>query len=281
MIKRAFWFIFLNIILCNPGFSQVLVMTDSQPFLDQIKEQQGQGTISTVYNLLYQRIGVPQKLVLMPLNRQNREFDQTEYAVCSLYRFKNEVRAKKYAFSQMVYFMVHYNLYQQLDMPALDSNTLNNDGHVKSLQDIAIHYSQSKLLHIPSYSYGDLLDKQINALPESSKASWAGISPHNRMSNLFFAKRADFALMFPAEVASYIAVMPNSQYRKYRIAGVNYATKGYMMCNKHKDSYAYIAKVNEALQALYQEPEYLEAHLAAYSENEHVFIKQEFATIHQ
>ena len=217
----------------------------------------------------------------MPLNRQNREFEQTEYSVCSLYRFKNEVRAKKYAFSQMVYFMVHYNLYQQQDMPALDSKILNSDGHVKSLQEIATHYPQAKLLHIPSYSYGNILDKQINALPESSKASWAGISPHNRMSNLFFAQRAEFALMFPAEVASYLAVKPTSEYRKYRIEGVNYATKGYMMCNRHKDSYTYIAKVNEALQALYEQPEYLDAHLAAYSENEHLSIKQELAKIQQ
>lgn len=261
--------------------AEVVVVSDSQAFIQQVNGPQGNGTISDVYSLLYQRIGIPPKLQFMPLKRQNRALDQSDYGLCTLYRFKNEARAKKYAFSNMVYFLAHYNLYQQSDMQPLADELLDERGHVKSLTTLMEAHPASTLLHIPSFSYGSELDTQLAMLPDSAKFGWAGTVPHNRLSNLFFAKRADFALIFPSEVAEYVSINPNTNYRRYRVAQVNYATKGYMMCNKHPDSYAYIERVNKALVELYKDPMYLKAHTDPYSESEFASIQEEFENIHR
>ena len=261
--------------------AEVVVVTDSQAFIGQLNGTQGNGTISDVYSLLYQHIGIPPKLQFMPLKRQNRTLDQNDYGLCTLYRFKNEERAKKYAFSNMVYFLVHYNLYQQSDMQPLADELLDERGHVKSLALLMDAHPASKLLHIPAFSYGNALDRQLANLPDSTKFGFTGAVPHNRVSNLFFAERADFALIFPSEVAEYVSINPDVSYRRYRVAQVNYATKGYMMCNKHPDSYAYIERVNKALVELYKDPMYLKAHTDPYSESELASIKEEFENIHR
>lgn len=260
-------FIFMG--LNSNAHAQVMLMSDSQVFIKNATYGPGYGTISTVYAMLFKKIGAPKNLHLTPLNRQNRILDQLDYAACSLYRFKNHERSKKYAFSEMVYFQLHYKLYQQIHLPPLRADILNDKGQVRSLSALFTTAQDNTLLTIPAYSYGNVLDEQLAALPIKAKVEWSGNDPHNRLSSMFFAQRADFALMFPAEVADYARKNLNASFRRYDIAGVDSVTKGYMMCNKHPDSYAFIDKVNQALPALYSTQAYLKAHMDYYDESEH------------
>lgn len=252
-----------------------MIMTDSEAFVTSVTNDEGYGTISTVYALLFNKIGLPEKLTLTPLNRQDRILEQTQYAACSLYRFKTQERAKKFAFSKMIYFMLHYRLYQQFDESPLADDLLNQNGELTSLSALFEARPNSNLLIIPSFSYGDVIDAQLASVADSVKIEWSGGNPHNRLSSLFFAKRADYTLMFPAEVADYIKQNNSgTAYRRYSIANVDHATKGYIMCNKHPDAYAFIDKVNKALPELYRLPEYEKAHTDYYQESEHDSIKK-------
>ncbi|WP_371194290.1 hypothetical protein [Glaciecola sp. SC05] len=244
-------------------------MSDSPQFIVNSTEGPGYGTISTVYGLLFKEIGLPSKLELVPLNRQNRILEQTEYAACSLYRFKNDERAQKYEFSEMVYFLLHYKLYQQAAMAPLSKGIVDENGAIESLSTVFTANSDATLLVMPSYSYGSLIDRQLAKLPSEVKIEWTGANPHNRLSSMFFNHRADYALMFPAEVAEYVKNNPDAVYRRYEIANVDSVTRGHMMCNKHPDSSAYIKKVNQALPKLYQHPDYQNAHTNYYDKSEH------------
>lgn len=252
----------------NAQNTDVLVMSDSQDFIDSVTNGTGEGTISSVYTLLYREIGLPQKFSLTPLKRQNRALEQSDYPACALYRFKSKARAAKYAFSKPIYFLLHYKLYQQADSPPLPGSVLTPNGEVSSLTAVHDLMKSATFLIIPTYSYGDVLDSQISALPESAILNWVGNVPHNRISNLFFNKRTTFALMFPGEVQFYLSSNPNAKYQSYPIAGVPYETKGYMMCNKHPASYEYINQVNKAMSTLYTTPQYLLAHTRPYPPEE-------------
>lgn len=251
------------------GDKDVIVMTDSQNFIEQVQSKSNAGTISSVYSLLYGEIGLPEQLVLLPLKRQNRALDQTDYAACTLYRFKTKARAAKYLFSVPIYFLLHYKLYQQPDLLLLPESVLDANGHISSLTAIHSLDEKAKFLIIPAYSYGDIIDLQIEALPDAAKIEWRGSNPHNKLSNLFFSNRGQYALMFPSEVKAHQLTHPDDQFNSYRISGLPYATLGYMMCNKHVDSYAYINTVNSGIKALYSTTEYLKAHTLPYSENEY------------
>lgn len=249
-------------------------MTDSQGFIDQVTNNNGIGTISSVYSLLYQEIGLPENLRLTPLNRQDRMLVQMDYAACTLYRFKSSERALKYAFSEPIYFLLHYRLYKHVNTPPIPKSLLNNNDEIHSLFALYESNKAATFLFMPTYSYGDVLDAQIAALPASAKVEWTGNSPHNRLSNLFFARRAQYALMFPSEVKEYMQFNPPQAYESFSVANVPSTTYGYMMCNKHPASYAYIEKVNKTLDSLYSAPLYLEAHTSPYNESEYPLIKK-------
>jgi len=168
--------------------------------------------------------------------------------------------------------LLHYRLYQQAYLPDLPQEVLNTNGHVKSLLAIAELQEDAKFLIISNYSYGDALDKQIALLSTDTTLSWKGNVPHNMISNLFFHDRGQYALMFPSEMHAYTIFDPEAQYKSYDISEVNSFTYGYMMCNKHPQSYNYLERVNSAITSLYKGPEYLEAHLLSYSESEHAKI---------
>lgn len=267
--------ILLSVFIEGHTEENVMIMTDSEAFVTSVTNDEGYGTISTVYALLFNKIGLPEKITLTPLNRQDRILEQTEYAACSLYRFKTLQRAKKFAFSKMIYFMLHYRLYQQADESPLADDLLNQNRELTSLSALFEARPNSNLLVIPFLSYGDVIDAQLASVADSVKIEWSGGNPHNRLSSLFFAKRADYTLMFPAEVADYLKQNNSgTAYRRYSIANVDHATKGYMMCNKHPDAYAFIDKVNKALPELYRLPEYEKAHTDYYQESEHDSIKK-------
>lgn len=263
----------------GPNSDDVVIMTDSQGFIDQVTNNNGIGTISSVYSLLYQEIGLPKNLRLTPLNRQNRILDQMDYAACTLYRFKSSERAQKYAFSEPIYFLLHYRLYKHVDTPPMPPSAINSNNEIHSLLALYESNKAATFLFIPTYSYGDVLDKQIAALPTSAKVEWTGNSPHNRLSNLFFARRAHYALMFPGEVKEYMQFNPPQAYESFSVANVPSTTRGYMMCNKHPASYAYIDLVNKTMESLYSRPLYLEAHTSPYNESEHPLIKRKLKVL--
>lgn len=244
-------------------------MADNPTFITNVIGGTGSGTISKVYTLLFESIGVPEKFVMIPLNRQNRILKQVEYAACSLYRFKSEERAQKYAFSEMIYFFQHYKLYQQSTLEPLGKDILNESGDIRSLPILFNARPNGKLLTVPKHYYGSVLDQQLSQLPKDVKIDLIGSNPPDSLSRMFFSKRGDYALLFPSEVAAYLTQYPNNSYRRYALANVESATKGYMMCNKHPDSYTFINKVNQALPSLYKDPSYQKAHLDYYESSEH------------
>ena len=252
----------------------VLVVTDSQSFINQVQNNKGDGTISSAYSLLFEDIGLPKQLTLMPLNRQTLALNQNKFAVCALYRGKSADRIDKYAFSSATHFLLNYNLYQQIELPPIPEDLLDETGSLVSLSEVAKHTPSATFLILPAYSYGNLLDKQISSLPIENQITWSGTVPHNTISKLFFRKRADYALMYPGEVNFYLQNNENTEFRQYSIKGTQAATFGYMMCNKHPDSYAYIETVNKSLKGLYPTHSFFTAHTGAYSVADHSIIAQ-------
>jgi uncharacterized protein (TIGR02285 family) len=252
---------------------KVVVMTDSPSFIQQVTNQQGVGTISSVYSLLFAEVGLPKQLHLKSFNRQALILEQNEYAACTPYRFKTKERAEQFLFSDPIYFMLHYKLYQQMDLPPLPRQVLDDNGHVKSLNAIAAYEPQALFVIISSFSYGDTLDAQVAKLPSSSTIEWEGTVPHNVLSKLFFYGRGQYALMFPSEVHAYLQDNPTVTFRQYRMANLESHTLGYMMCNRHPDSADYLNKINQAIKGLYGKEAYLQAHLAPYAESEYAEIK--------
>ncbi|WP_395343161.1 hypothetical protein PN836_002775 [Ningiella sp. W23] len=259
-VKSAFLALCIFCVSTSIRAQEVLVMTDSHAFIEQVSTNNGVGTISSVYDLLYQRIGLPKNLAYVPLNRQNRLLELGEEPLCTLYRFKTKEREQRYFFSKPIYFLLHYKLYQQSDLPPLPSEILNEDGELISLNALADALPDSTFLLLPEFSYGNVLDPQIDALPNQSTLTWSGNEAHNRLSVLFLSRRGDFALMFPSEVFALGKVNPQLRYRSYSVAGVPSATFGYMMCTKHEATQRYIEEVNAAMSEIYRSDDYLNAH---------------------
>lgn len=249
-----------------------MVMTDDPLFIEEVTNS-GNGTISSVYNLVFERMGLPESLVVASFNRQAIILEQSDYPACTPYRFKTKERAGKFLFSEPVYFMLHYKLYQQASLPRLPDTVLCKNRKLRSLKAIIEHQPQAQFVIIPTNSYGDELDKQIAQLPSSSTISWSGTVPHDILSELFFYERGDYALMFPSEVHAHKELNTSATYRVYEMEGLEPYTLGYMMCNQHPESQVYLDKLNATVRSLYAHPDYLQAHLEPYAEYEHAQIR--------
>jgi uncharacterized protein (TIGR02285 family) len=228
-----------------------------------MSQRQEQGVVSSAYNLLFQRISYPERLEYLPLNRIFKELENDQKPVCTLFKMKTQEREKKFQFSLPIHFLSSIRLYQNAKREPLKKAYLNEESEVKSLSDLLNDSTQGTLLVEKDFSYGDLLDKQIQAnLGNKKTVSFVAVG-HSKVSVLFFAERTSLALMYPGEVAEYLAGNPESEgtYRAYKIQGLESELDGHVMCNNHPDSTEYIERVNKAMKAIYQTDAYYQAHL--------------------
>ncbi|MEI5637683.1 MULTISPECIES: hypothetical protein [unclassified Pseudoalteromonas] len=150
---------------------------------------------------------------------------------------------------------------------------LNEDGEIISLEKLFQAYPDKLLVISDTISYGVFYDQALAALDSKNKTFRGGSSYYETTHRMFESRRVDFILAFPVEVLRY-GKNNQAMYQAYTVAGAPKSSIGHLMCNKHSHSEAFLRSINVALNKLYQQPEFLNAHLNFLPEQDHPQIKQ-------
>ncbi|WP_414829337.1 hypothetical protein [Alteromonas sp. H39] len=242
-------------------------------FPEKLEQPAHDGALYISYRLLLNELNAPLDFMYAPYKRTQRLLTEAEPA-CTFYALKTAQREKEFHFSLPVTFLSTPRLYIRGEKP-LDDALLNENGELRSLQAFFDAQPDALMLLIDGVSYGDALDSHIAELPSRNIVKRASGDRHNKLSGMFFRDRVDIALIYPQEVQQHLAMNPDDAepFQSYVIAGVPATTSGYIMCNRHPQTEALIAKVNEALLRLYDTPAYIEGQLRHSPESEYSLLE--------
>lgn len=231
------------------------------------------GALYVSYRLLLEELGAPLDFIYAPYKRTQRMLTEAEPA-CTFYALKTAQRESTYNFSLPLTFLSTPRLYIRGDK-TLDEKLLNEKGELRSLQIFFDAQPDALMLLIDGVSYGDALDAHLAELPKHNIVKRASGDRHNKLSGMFFRDRVDIALIYPQEVKQYLASHPNHSepFQSYVVAGIPATTSGYIMCNKHANTEAFIDKVNGVLMELYDTPAYIEGQLRHSPESEYPLLE--------
>lgn len=255
------------------------IIVDDETFINNVHQHKTDGVVSGAQILLNAQLEQPLKLEFYPLNRLHRKLETADNAVCSPYRVKNNERVSKYLFSVPAHLLLMHKLYQNDNLPVIQSSSLDIDGKLSSLDKLTSQYPNEKIIMVSNHSYGDTIDKQLLQIDDSYKLIRNTSDFHSSTSSLFFARRASFALMFPGEVFEYAQKHPNISFKSYSIANAKQSMYSHYMCNKHKDSQAFISQLNKAILAMQSQPDFLDLHLQYNWQEDAHTVRQEIAKL--
>jgi hypothetical protein len=86
-----------------------------------------------------------------------------------------------------------------------------------------------------------------------------GLSSNGSLVKMLERRRADYAILFPTEIAEFGSEDKAFNLLSYRISGVEPISSGHLMCNKNEASKAWLEKFNDIIVELYQSPEFVKA----------------------
>lgn len=185
---------------------------------------------------------------------------QADGVHCTMDRIKTPERLQKYLFSYPVNFYLGYRLYQRADLPKLRDQLLNEQGELKNIQALFTEQPKSRLLVSAHFSLGPFLDAEVAKVPPRQQVVVTTSEYYQQFLGMFLAKRTEYAVLFPTAIQEHYHTDLPMPARSYGIAGAPAVIAGHLMCNKSTESVRFIARVNQALLELYQDPEFMQAH---------------------
>jgi uncharacterized protein (TIGR02285 family) len=166
----------------------------------------------------------------------------------------------KYLFSKPVNFFLGYRLYQQQSFPAVAAQQLNGKGQLQSVVALMQANPHAKLLVPEHFSFGELLDQQIQQLASKQVVAIGASHYHTNFIGMFASGRADFVIAYPTEMSDFMQDKSELQVRSYGIAGVPELISGHLMCTDTVANRQFIQAVDKVLTSLYQDPRFILAH---------------------
>lgn len=209
--------------------------------------------------LLFQHFSSPVRLIEVPMARSELMMDNSE-SICTLDKVKNSNRTEKYLFSKPVNFFLGHRLYQQQSFPAVAAQQLNSKAQLLSVVALMQANPHAKLLVPEHFSFGELLDRQIQQLASKQIVAIGASHYHTNFIGMFALGRADFVIAYPTEMSAFMQDNPELQVRSYGIAGVPELISGHLMCTDTAANRRFIQAVDKVLTSLYQDPRFMQAH---------------------
>lgn len=221
--------------------------------------------------LLLDKLGWTGKVQEMPTARIDASM-QSRPNICTLDRVKTKQRQQVALFSKPVNFFVSYRLYQHASQPEIAATFLDEEGAVRNLAGM-LRQSKSQLLVPRHFSYGNVVDAEIQHIRPHQRVDVDGVDYFQQLIGMFAARRADYVIVYPTAVHTHFGGDWPMPVRSYAIAGTPAVTTGHIMCSDTPSNRQWLQRVDAALDALYNDPKFLQAHLKYLPTNEQLTVK--------
>lgn len=242
-------------------------------FTEAHKNQDPKNAVSAAMLLVVNELSNKVQIEYLPTARSIIKFSEdTDDAICALFKLKSSEREARYYFSLPIGFMQTHRLFLRKDMGPLDASLINKQGELKQISNLFEVYPDKTLILWENISQGDYIDRALDKVAEKNKVSIQGMTSYTNLAKLILRSRADFAILPPAELTHHEKDASSLNLLSYRIEGIEPVSKVYMMCNKSDASKRFLATVNKIIRGLYKTPEYMSASLLNVSKNEAPFV---------
>lgn len=264
IIKNVFINLFIYALLGTVGYVQatekLTVYYDYRPFTEAHQNKTTDNLISATNLLLIDALPHYVEVQFLPTARMFSRLDENNNtAVCSLFKAKTAEREEDYYFSLPITFLPNHRLFLRRGLPTLSPQLLNEKGEIKDLAQLFAPSSDEQLMLWKQVSYGQVLDNAISKIPDKNKLNIQTESAHGSLVKMIERGRADYAIMFPAEIAQFESEFYKLDLLSYGIATMNPISTGHMMCTKNQASKDFLETVDHALGSLYKQPEFVTA----------------------
>lgn len=213
----------------------------------------------------------------MPIARTDWMMEQG-LPVCSLNRVKNRARSAKYLFSLPVNFYLGYQLYQHSAAEPVPPSLLNNKGQVTTLKALLRRYPDNQIVVPKSYSFGDALDQAVAEIPARQITAISTSHYYQNFLAMFKAGRADFILIYPTEVRTYLQSNPELKVRHYPLAQAPEFSTGHLMCADTVQTREFIQRFDAVMRKLYRQPDFIAANIRTLEATEASAIRRAIET---
>ena len=219
------------------------------------------------------------KAKFVPQARLERSLHASEN-VCATNRIKTPQRIKKYLFSTPLNLYLGQRLYSLGSANKLPPAVLDEEGRLHSLNALFKHYPRKMLAINQGRSFGEKIDAQITKLPAKNRILLGGSQANDAIFQMLIRKRIDYQLEYPAYMKSLIRA--NKQPVKLQVHEINGLQPyiiGYVNCPKSEQGKQVIEAVNWALQRLYQNQAFHQAHIRYIDPIDRVAFDRYFAKV--
>jgi hypothetical protein len=242
------------------------------PFVEAYKTQQAGNAVSASNLLFLQNTKNEAVIKFLPSIRLQTELNaDTEKPICVLFKLKTSERSDKYYFSLPISFLPTTRIYLRPGMPPLPLELLNEKSELKYIAPL-FNDKQNTILFWGDISYGELVDNALKKLPSENKVVIKGVSSNGLLINMIERGRADYAIMFPSEVAEFGSKELVFDLLSYKINGIEPISTGHLMCNKNEASKAWLSKFNDILVEMYQSAEFTKANTFNITPQEEILV---------
>lgn len=267
-------FVFTNIVSAThiSEENKPVIYYDYESFVEAYETQQPKNAVLASTLLFVENITHHAAIEFLPTTRLLSQLDtHTDKPACALFKLKTQERLATYYFSLPINFMSTNRLYLRPGMQPLSTELLNEEGELKNITAL-FDGNQNTILVWRDISYGELVDASLKNIPLKNKVVIQGLSSHGISAKMINRGRADYAIVFPSEVAEFESDTQPVDLLSYRIDGIEPISTGHLMCNKTEASKAWLNKFDNILIELYESPEFLKASIFKINPQEELLV---------
>jgi len=183
---------------------------------------------------------------------------------CAPNRIKTPSRLKDNIYSLPLNIYLSLKLYykKQAKTKMLPQNYLDDNKHLKSLAILFTGKSTYTLGVNEGRSFGVFLDAQIAALDDHNLVIRAGIESTTSLVKMLLKDRIDYTIEYPVNVHKVLKeTNPDIALESIKIAGSPNYIVGHVACSKGAVGEQIIREINTALQSLYRNIDFYQAHI--------------------
>lgn len=236
-----------------------LLYSNSKDFVTAMASDEANTTLEEVHKMVFGQMDEAPNVHYLPAARIMQKLNEAS-PICAVSRLKTEER-ETYLFSSPVAAFLSPRLFQPASNQPISDDWLDHQGHVESMPALFNSGEHGTLLLLRTRSYGDFLDRQIAQIEDSYLRYRWGADGNNKDVQMLLKERADFILVYPANVYLEKSRFGGPPLRSYAIHGAPQYALSYTMCNDRPASRAWLARFNRAMAAVYGSDEYINAHL--------------------
>jgi len=248
--------ILFSCLLLPTHASNIYIHTENLPDLQALQSNNSESILSVSTNLLaLKKVHAKVQFEYMTTKR-SLQFMDKGHNICIVDKIKTKERLAKYIFSQPINLFLGRRLYQKASSSMLVKHMLT-DNKV-NLYKLFEAQPKAQLLVTEQISYGDALDEQIALLPDKNKLIRQGAAQDIAIREMFALGRADFALLYPQQVFTYL---PKLKVRSYEIEAIPPYVLGHLMCTNTPENQSLLEEINNHLNMPQSRDDLLDIHL--------------------